>query len=136
MAALGVEPAPSAAALARWRGAPVLERSVFDLQLGEGRWGSALLFDGTIGIGGDPDRLLRRIRTLLRPGGRAVLEASAPGLSATVMARLEAGGQRGSWFPWSRVGADAVERLAAAAGFRVCLVHEARGRWFARAEAG
>jgi SAM-dependent methyltransferase len=133
--ALGVDPAPSAAALARLRGAPVLQRSIFDLAVGEGRWGGALLFDGTIGIGGDPDRLLRRIRTLLRPGGRAVLEAGAPGSSASVMARLETGGLRSPWFPWSRVGADAVERLAAAAGFRVCLVHEARGRWFARAEA-
>jgi SAM-dependent methyltransferase len=135
VAAMGVEPAPSAAALARIRGAPVLERSVFDLLLGAGRWGSALLFDGTIGIGGDPDRLLRRIRTLLRPGGRAVLEAGAPGSTASVMARLEAGGRLGPWFPWSRVGADAVHRLAAGAGFRVRSVHQAGGRWFARMEA-
>lgn len=133
--ALGVDTAPAAATLARERGALVLERSVFDLLLGEGRWGSALLFDGTIGIGGDPARLMRRIRALLRHGGWAVVEVYAPGVPVAVLARLEVGRALGPWFPWGRVGADAVGPLAVAAGFRLHSIHEACGRWFARVEA-
>src|SRR5690348_7657041 len=51
--ALGVDPAPSAVALARRRGAAVLQRSVFDPLPGSGRWQTILLLDGNIGIGGD-----------------------------------------------------------------------------------
>src|SRR5436309_6487047 len=52
--ALGVDPAPHAADLARRTGAAVLERSIFDRIPRAGRWGSALLFDGSVGIGGRP----------------------------------------------------------------------------------
>src|SRR5204863_7462240 len=60
--ALGVDPAPAAVALARGRGAAVLQRSVFDPLPGHGRWRTIVLADGNIGIGGDPVRLLRRCR--------------------------------------------------------------------------
>ena len=50
---------------------------------GEGRWHTALLADGNIGIGGDPVRLLQRVRTLLAPGGRVVVELGAPGVGAS-----------------------------------------------------
>src|SRR3954470_24648711 len=53
VAALGIDPAPGAAAWARRRGATVLQRSVFDQLPGEGRWMTVLLMDGNIGIGGD-----------------------------------------------------------------------------------
>src|ERR1700676_4536689 len=46
--ALGVDPAPAAVALTRRRGAPALQRSVFDRLPGEGRWGTVLLLDGNI----------------------------------------------------------------------------------------
>ncbi len=46
---------------------------------GEGRWGTALLADGNIGIGGDPVALLRRLREVLDPRGRIVVELAAPG---------------------------------------------------------
>ena len=36
------------------RGATVLQRDIFGPLPGEGRWGTALLFDGNVGIGGDP----------------------------------------------------------------------------------
>ncbi len=46
--ALGIDPAPGAAALARCRGVAVLQRSVFDRLPGERRWGTVLLLDGNI----------------------------------------------------------------------------------------
>src|SRR5262245_10811783 len=49
--ALGIDTSPSAVASARQSGCPVLRRSVFDRLPREGRWGSALLIDGNIGIG-------------------------------------------------------------------------------------
>ena len=117
LVALGVDPAPGAVALARQRGCPVLQRSVFDPLPGEGRWGSTLLWDGNIGIGGDPIRLLRRCRSLVRPGGRVVVEVEPPGTpSRRCRARLERGPQKSDWFGWSVVGADAIIGLAADAG--------------------
>ena len=47
---------------------------------GAGRWATVLLFDGNIGIGGDPAASLRRIAALLRPAGGGLLtELSRPG---------------------------------------------------------
>ncbi|MGH9215053.1 MAG: methyltransferase domain-containing protein, partial [Acidimicrobiales bacterium] len=60
--ALGVDPSPAAVAEAVRRRAAVLARSVFGPLPGEGRWGTVLLLDGSIGIGGDPEALLNRAR--------------------------------------------------------------------------
>ena len=107
--AVGVDTAPAAADLARAQGAPVLERSIFDRLPGSGRWGSAILLDGNIGIGGDPVALLRRIAALLRPGGRVLLELDPPGReSRSFRARLDDGFERSAWFPWARLGVDHV----------------------------
>jgi len=51
--ALGVDVAPSAVDIAVRRGAPVLHRSIFERVPAAGRWASALLLDGNIGIGGN-----------------------------------------------------------------------------------
>ncbi|HET9770588.1 MAG TPA: methyltransferase domain-containing protein [Acidimicrobiia bacterium] len=121
--ALGVDPAPAAAALCRSRGAPVLQKSVFDPLPGQGRWRTVLLADGNIGIGGDPERLLRRCGQLLAGDGAVVVEVE-PASSALsgwrpYRARLERGRSRGPWFCWAVVGADAIGELAAAAGLRL-----------------
>jgi SAM-dependent methyltransferase len=130
---LGVDPSPGAAALCRERGAPVLERSVFDRIPGTGRWGTALLIDGNIGIGGDPMALVRRLSVLVRPGGRILVELEPPGVPTGVrQARLSGGGTPGPWFPWARVGADGAARLAASAGCHLAELWEDRARWFAR----
>lgn len=63
--ALGIDPAPSAVALAHHRGATVIQRSVFEHLPATGRWNSVLLLDGNIGIGGDPVALLTRVAELL-----------------------------------------------------------------------
>jgi len=62
---LGIDAAPSAVACARAHGREVEQLSVFDPLPAEGAWSTALLFDGNIGIGGDPARLLTRVRELL-----------------------------------------------------------------------
>jgi SAM-dependent methyltransferase len=134
--ALGVDPAPAAVALARGRGAAVLQRSVFDPLPGAGRWRTILLADGNVGIGGDPVRLLRRCRELLAPDGAVVVEVEAPASQAgwrQYRVRLERDGRSGPWFPWAVVGAGAIARLARSAGLELRrlepIVEE--GRWFA-----
>ncbi len=131
VAALGVDVSPGAVRAARRRGAPVLLRSVFDPLPDEGSWGSALLLDGNVGIGGDPVALMARIGRLLRPGGRALVEVERPGTpTGSLRVRFEGSGQR--WFPWARVGADRLGELARAAGLAFGSIWTAEGRWFGR----
>jgi SAM-dependent methyltransferase len=131
--ALGVDITPAAVEIAHRRGALVLRRSIFDRLPGTGRWGSALLVDGNVGIGGDPQALLLRIAGLLRPGGRALVEVAAPGeCSRRLETRVETVDENGPWFPWAIVGIDAVGDLASAAGFSTTEQWEAGGRWFVR----
>ena len=132
---LGIDVAPSAVKLARSKGACVLERSVFDRVPAAGRWGSALLLDGNAGIGGDPEALLWRVRDLLRPGGRILVEVEAPGvIGGCLRARIESAARSSSWFPWARVGADGLEALAAACLLDLVDVWQRRGRWFGMLE--
>jgi len=132
--ALGVDSSPSAIALARMRGATVLQRDLFGPLPGEGRWGTALLFDGNVGIGGDPTRLLERCRQLTADDGEIVAEVQAPGTGwRRLTAWFERAGQRSESFAWAVVGADAIEELARPAGLRVAtLAPTPSGRWFAR----
>lgn len=131
--ALGIDNAPSAVELARRRGAQVLLRSVFDRVPGEGRWGTALLLDGNIGIGGDPEALLSRARSLLCEGGRVLIELEPPGAPSTrLRVRTEDGRGISHWFAWAQVAADDVDAAACAAGFTVTERWSGAGRWFAR----
>ncbi len=131
--ALGVDIAPAAVRVARLRGAPAIEASVFARIPGAGIWGSALLLDGNIGIGGAPDLLLARLRELLRPGGEVLAELAPPGVAATSeQIRLELGDRRSEPFAWAYIGVEAIDEPAQAAGFAVAeRWHDAR-RWFAR----
>ena len=134
--ALGVDSSPSAIALARLRGAAVLERDVFGPLPGEGRWATALLFDGNVGIGGDPTRLLSRCRQLTGRQGQVVAEVQPPGRGwRRLTAWFERDGVRSESFAWAEVGADAVAGLARAAGLELkSVLQTASGRWFARME--
>jgi SAM-dependent methyltransferase len=131
--ALGVDVVPAAVELARLRGAPAVAGSVFDRVPGAGHWGSALLLDGNIGIGGRPDALLARLRTLLCRDGVVVCEIDAPGQpTLRELVRLEdASGARSDWFGWARVGADGLPTVAGVAGLRVDDLWERENRWFA-----
>ena len=134
MTAVGVDSSPVAVDLARQRGAPVLHRDVFDPLPGEGEWATALLFDGTVGIGGDPVRLLSRARRLLSPAGRVIAEVGRPGLGwRRLKAWFERDGRPHSpSFSWAVVGADAIGLLARQAGLELGrLAATPSGRWFA-----
>jgi SAM-dependent methyltransferase len=113
--ALGIDVSSTFLDVARGRGVNVLERSVFDRVPGRGRWRSALLFDGNIGIGGDPAALLARIAELLRDDGRIIVETEPiDGSDDVVLVRAETGEQVGPWFRWTTVGPRRLHRLAAA----------------------
>ncbi|MGW7257540.1 class I SAM-dependent methyltransferase [Streptomyces sp. NPDC054834] len=122
--ALGVDVSPAAVARTRRQGGTALRRSVFDRLPREGRWGTALLMDGNVGIGGDPEALLARLRELLRPGGRLLAEAAPQDVDERLTVRVEdAHGRHGRSFPWARVGATALLHAADATGWILT------GRW-------
>ena len=132
--ALGTDVSPVAVRLARAAGAVAVRRDVFERQPGEGRWRHALLADGNIGIGGDPVRLLVRVRELLCAGGSALVEVDPPGAGmrrgrARLSTHDSAGGR---WFDWAWLGADAVPETAEVAGLSVGWLREAGGRWFTK----
>ncbi|KQV63353.1 hypothetical protein ASC64_17310 [Nocardioides sp. Root122] len=122
--ALGIDVVDAAVSLARARGVPAVKRDVFDRVPGEGRWTTALLADGNVGIGGDPVALLRRVRHLLGPGGRVVVEVDAPGMRmAQGWASLESTGRRSRPFRWATLGLDDLARTASSAGLTVRGTH-------------
>lgn len=129
--ALGVDIAPGAVRMARSRGALAISRSVFAALPGHGRWSTALLADGNIGIGGDPVELLCRLHQLLSANGRVVVEVDPPSSpSGPVRVRVEHGGHASDWFPWAHVSDDHVEVLAEASNFQLVERWQEAGRWF------
>jgi SAM-dependent methyltransferase len=130
---LGVDLSPVAVELALGRGVRAIHASIFDELPGAGKWQTALLLDGNIGIGGAPVRLLARIGGLLVSGGEVLVELDPPGgRSGAVRACLESGGMASAWFPWARVASGQIETIASAAGFTVDDQWCEGGRWFAR----
>jgi len=130
--ALGIDVVAEAVLQARNRGAAALLRDVFRSVPAEGRWNTALLADGNIGIGGDPAVLLSRTSALLTPRGSVVVELAEPGrASRTVWAELRGAGVRSKPFRWSVVGIDDIGPLAQVAGFHVDGVHQFGCRWTA-----
>jgi len=128
---LGVDITPDVVQLARDRGALVLARSVFDRLPGTGRWATALLADGNLGIGGDPLTLLRRLAVLLSPQGVALIELDAPDVPGrAVRVRLEHAGQVSGWFAWAHVNPAGIGLLAAHSGLTVTERWSDHHRWF------
>jgi SAM-dependent methyltransferase len=129
---LGVDLSPVAVHLARRRGATAIPGDVFGSVPHSGRWQTALLLDGNVGIGGAPVALLRRTRELLAPGGAALVELDPPGApTIRTRIRIEAAGEVSEWFRWARVGVDGIAPLAARAGMPDVEVASAGGRWLA-----
>jgi len=116
--ALGVDAARGTVAAARSAGATVLHRSVFQQLPGEGRWERVLLLDENLGIGGCPNTLLGRVRQLLGPGGLALVEADPDDEvdDRSQLRMVDDQGRHSAAFAWARLGADAVEMVAAEVG--------------------
>jgi len=129
--ALGLDISPTAVALARRRRTPVMRRSVFESLPGHGKWRTALLLDGSIGIGGDPAVLLRRVRDILHPNGGVLIEVEPAHVATeSMVVRIETHLREGPWFPWARVSVQSVDDLARSAGLTCTERWEERGRWF------
>jgi SAM-dependent methyltransferase len=129
---LGIDVVPEAVRLSLGRGVAALLRDVFDPIPGEGRWETALLADGNIGIGGDPVALLERVRQLIAPAGRVVVELGRPGTGVrTRHIRLQSESGRSEIFPWTLVGTDAIAAVAQASGLRLESRHRFGDRWCA-----
>jgi SAM-dependent methyltransferase len=129
---LGVDLSPAAVALARGRGANAIVGSIFGEVPHAGRWTSALLLDGNIGIGGSPARLLARVVALLAPGGTILVELAGPEADTIeTFARIETPSTASEWFAWAEVSAASIGQLADRAGIRVRDVWSDRDRWFA-----
>ncbi|MDT0482456.1 class I SAM-dependent methyltransferase [Streptomyces sp. DSM 41640] len=112
---LGIDVSEAAVARTVALGGQALRRSVFESLPGEGRWGTALLIDGNVGIGGDPQALLDRMAQLLAPGGLLIAETvTDPDIDERVQVRVtDARGATGNPFPWARLGSPALLRHAA-----------------------
>lgn len=129
--ALGIDVSDAAVARTVGLGGPALRRSVFDPVPGEGRWGTALLLDGNLGIGGDPRALLDRLARLLAPGGLLLAETVPGDIDERELVRVDDGrGGGGAPFPWARLGTPALLRLARSAGWRLDGQWAAGGRRF------
>jgi SAM-dependent methyltransferase len=131
IAVLGIDATPAAIMRARRTDIPVVIQSVFDPVAIEGGWATVLLFDGNIGIGADPVRLLIRVSELLRAGGRALVELQRPGTGRHEGAvQLEVATGMVGLFPWSWVAADEIDPIAHAAGLVVDGSTTTDQRWF------
>lgn len=129
---LGIDVTPQAVGRTVRRGGAAIRRDVFAPLPGEGRWFTALLADGNVGIGGDPVALLRRLRQVLDPRGRVVVELAEPGTEpCTGWATLSDSGLLAEAFPWSVVGVDDIPGVARDAGLEATGMHRFGHRWCA-----
>jgi SAM-dependent methyltransferase len=118
--ALGVDVAPRAVAHTTALGGIALCRSVFDRLPAEGGWHTVLLIDGNIGIGSDPRALLGHCIQLTAPTGVLLVEVDPDDVEERCTARFEdIYGHEGPPFPWARLGAPALQRIAEDLAFSV-----------------
>ncbi|MGW1722459.1 class I SAM-dependent methyltransferase [Streptomyces sp. NPDC002306] len=125
--ALGIDVSEAAVDRTVRLGGRALRRSVFEPLPGEGRWGTVLLLDGNLGIGGDPGALLGRVAQLVTPGGLLIAETVPVDVDERADVRIVplSGAHGGDPFPWARLGTRALLRHAARAGWH------AEGQWTA-----
>jgi glycosyltransferase A (GT-A) superfamily protein (DUF2064 family)/SAM-dependent methyltransferase len=111
-AALGVDASGVAVAMSMSRGGPALRRWIGESLPAEGRWGTALLMDGNIGLGGDVAGMLRRCVELVGPGGLIVCEVDRrPDRHDIGEVVLPGDHADGAPLAWSRIGAAALARI-------------------------
>jgi glycosyltransferase A (GT-A) superfamily protein (DUF2064 family) len=129
--ALGIDSSAAAVRTSTLRGGQALRRRIEEPIPAEGHWGTALLVDGNVGIGGDVSAVLRRCRELVRPGGLVICEADGlPDRHDRDHVVLSGGGLRSVPLPWARIGASALAHVAASLGLFVCEEWSAGDRVF------
>ncbi|MGW7281795.1 class I SAM-dependent methyltransferase [Streptomyces sp. NPDC054844] len=132
-AVLGIDVSDAAVARTLRLGGQSLRRSVFEPLPGEGRWGTVLLMDGNVGIGGDPRALLVRVAALLAPGGLLIAETAPVDVDERTHVQVvdvTDAHAAGSPFPWARIGTPALLRHAGTAGLRTVAQWTSGGRRF------
>ncbi|GAA4783572.1 MULTISPECIES: methyltransferase domain-containing protein [Streptomyces] len=133
--ALGIDVSEAAVARTAALGGHALCRSVFEALPGEGRWDTALLLDGNLGIGGDPRALLDRLSEVVAPEGLLIAETAPVDVDERADVHLVRGADpradAGSPFPWARLGTPALLRHARALGWGPADQWSAGGRCFA-----
>jgi SAM-dependent methyltransferase len=134
IAALGVDVSPTAVEIARGYGVHVIERNIFAPMPAEGRWQTALLVDGNVGIGGDVAALLARCSELLTPRGEIVVEVhDDPNRHHRYTGTLvDAEGRASASFPWAEIGVAQLTRIARAQGLGLVRYWRLGGRGFCR----
>jgi SAM-dependent methyltransferase len=132
---LGLDLSADFVAMAQRDQRPVLLQSVFDPVPGGSRWRCALILDGSIGIGGDPGMLLRRVGHLLTSGGRVLVETGTPDEpTETLSLCIESETGEGNVFDWATLSASDAAPVAARSGFDLTDLWEDAGRWFVQLE--
>ncbi|MBC9719484.1 SAM-dependent methyltransferase [Streptomyces sp. TRM66268-LWL] len=134
--ALGIDVSPAAVARTLGSGGSALCRSVFDPLPREGSWGTALLMDGNIGIGGDPAALLTRTASLLTSHGTIIAEAATADVDECVNVQMTnaASYLPGTGFPWARVGVSALRTYADLCGLSTTETWASGDRTFVQME--
>jgi SAM-dependent methyltransferase len=134
MSALGIDTSAEAVCLACGRGTRALKQSVFYPVPQAGHWGSALLLDGNIGIGGNVGRLLRRCRQLIARRGTLLVEVDPDDDIDTAYQGVlqDRDGNRSEPFAWARTGRLGLEARASDAGWIPGPAEHFQGRVFCR----
>jgi SAM-dependent methyltransferase len=119
--ALGIDSSAAAVRTSTLRGGQAIRRRIEEPIPAEGRWGTALLVDGNVGIGGDVTAVLRRCRELVRPGGLVICETDPQrDRDDRDHVVLTGDGVCSLPLPWARIGASALAEIAASLGLFVC----------------
>ncbi|WP_330358402.1 class I SAM-dependent methyltransferase [Streptomyces chartreusis] len=130
---LGIDVSETAVHHAARLGGEVLRRSVFDRLPGEGQWGTVLLMDGSVGIGGDPSALLDRVAGLLSPGGLLIAETAPFDVDERVEVQVVDvvdSPTSDAAFLWARLGTPALLRHARRTRWSAVAHWTAGGRCF------
>ena len=99
------------------RGGLALHRRISDPLPAEGRWGTALLVDSNIGMGGDLEALLRRCHDLIAARGLVICEVDpTPDRDEVHQVVLSSDRLTSTPLPWGRIGARTLARVAWHAG--------------------
>jgi hypothetical protein len=95
------------------RGGLALRRRIDERLPAEGRWGTALLMDTNIGLGGDVAALLARCVDLVIPGGLIICEVDrVPERHEVHSVVLQTPDVASAPLPWARIGAAALMQVA------------------------